>query len=183
MLLLLLLLSATPLRIVTVDSTFPLPSIQCIFFSDLYHLQILSDCIHEPSVAWQFHGEHLSSNVLFLASFTCPNYLSLASLVLSPKHFTCAVPQMYSFLILSILVTPNENLNIFSSVTSNSASCFFVNAAISKPYNNDGLTTVLYTLPFTFAGTLLSQMTANTIDLAYMSTRTCSLTEGEKISF
>ncbi|XP_068178365.1 uncharacterized protein [Antennarius striatus] len=50
--------------------------------------------------------------------WTCPNHLSLASLTLFPKPLTCAVPLMYSFLILSILVTPKENLSIFISATS-----------------------------------------------------------------
>ena len=49
---------------------------------------------------------------------TCPYHLSLASRVFSPNRPTCAVPLMYSFLILSILVTPNENRNIFHCVTS-----------------------------------------------------------------
>ncbi|KAF7653156.1 hypothetical protein LDENG_00086470, partial [Lucifuga dentata] len=79
---------------------------------------------------------------------TCPNHLSLASLTLSPKHLTCAVPLMYSFLILSILVTPKENLSILVSATSSSASCLFLSATVSKPYNIAGLTTVLYTFPF-----------------------------------
>ncbi|KAF7644146.1 hypothetical protein LDENG_00020260, partial [Lucifuga dentata] len=78
---------------------------------------------------------------------TCPNHLSLASLTLSPKHLTCAVPLMYSFLILSILVTPKENLSILVSATSSSASCLFLSATVSKPYNIAGLTTVLYTFP------------------------------------
>ena len=66
---------------------------------------------------------------------------------------------MYSFLILSIIVTPNENRNIFNSATSISASCLFVSATVSNPYNIAGLTATLYTFPFTLAGTLLSQIT------------------------
>ena len=66
---------------------------------------------------------------------------------------------MYSFLILSILVTPNENRNIFNSATSISASCLFVTATVSNPYNIAGLTATLYTFPFTLAGTRLSQIT------------------------
>ncbi|KAK3560504.1 hypothetical protein QTP86_009647 [Hemibagrus guttatus] len=53
---------------------------------------------------------------------------------------------MYSFLILSNLVTPKENLNIFSSATSSSDSCLFLSDTVSKPYSMAGLTTVLYTL-------------------------------------
>ena len=89
----------------------------------------------------------------------CPYHLSLASRVFSPNFPTCAVPLMYSFLILSILVTPNENRNIFNSATSISASCLFVSATVSNPYNIAGLTATLYTFPFTLAGTLLSQIT------------------------
>ena len=44
-------------------------------------------------------------------------------------------PLMYSFLILSILVTPNENHNIFNSATSISACCPFVSATVVNPYN------------------------------------------------
>ena len=74
---------------------------------------------------------------------TCPYYLNLASLTLSPICLTWAVPRINSFLTLSILVTPKENLNIFNSATASSASCFLVNGIISKPYSMAGLTTVL----------------------------------------
>ena len=66
---------------------------------------------------------------------------------------------MYLFLILSFLVTPITNLNIFISATSISSTCFFVTATVSTPYTIDGLTTELYTFPFTLAGNLLSQIT------------------------
>ena len=59
---------------------------------------------------------------------------------------------MYSFLILTILVTPNENRNTFNYVTSISASCLFVSATVSNLYNIAGLTATLYTFPFTLAG-------------------------------
>uniref|UniRef100_A0AAR2JTL4 proton-translocating NAD(P)(+) transhydrogenase n=1 Tax=Pygocentrus nattereri TaxID=42514 RepID=A0AAR2JTL4_PYGNA len=49
--------------------------------------------------------------LLFLLN-TCPNHLNLASLALSPNCSTFTVPLICSFLILSILVTPNENLSI-----------------------------------------------------------------------
>ena len=81
----------------------------------------------------------------------CPYHLTLASRVLSPNFPTCAVPMMYSFLILCILVTPNENRNIFNSDTSISASCLFVSATVSNPYNIAGLNATLYTFPFTLA--------------------------------
>ena len=52
---------------------------------------------------------------------TCPNHLSLACHV-SPKPNLHSL--IYSFLFLSIIVTPNENRNIFNYATSISASCF-----------------------------------------------------------
>ncbi|KAK3542800.1 hypothetical protein QTP70_003001 [Hemibagrus guttatus] len=54
---------------------------------------------------------------------------------------------MYSFLILSNLVTPKENLNIFSSATSSSDSCLFLSDTVSKPYSMAALTTVLSIQP------------------------------------
>ena len=69
---------------------------------------------------------------------------------------------MYSFLILSFLVTPIASLSIFISATSISSIYFFVTATISSPYTITGLTTKLYTFPFTLAGNLLSQITPDT---------------------
>ena len=45
---------------------------------------------------------------------TCLYQLSLASRVFSPNRPTCSVPLMYSVLILSVIVTPSENHNIFT---------------------------------------------------------------------
>ena len=54
---------------------------------------------------------------------TCPNHLNLAFLAFSPSLHVWVVPLMILFLILSILVTPKENLTFFSSATSSSAGC------------------------------------------------------------
>ena len=70
-------------------------------------------------------------------------------LVFSPYGPTCVFPLMYSFLILSILVTPNRN--IFNSAIS--ISCIF-----SNPYNIAGLTATLYTFPLSLADIRLSQL-------------------------
>ena len=74
-----------------------------------------------------FPGSYILSilNPIYPSSFlrTCPYHLSLASRVFSQNFPTRAVPLMYSFLILSILVTPNENRNIFNSATSICTSC------------------------------------------------------------
>ena len=69
---------------------------------------------------------------------------------------------MYSFLILSFLVTSIANLNIFISTTSISSTCYFVTATVSSPYTIAVLTTELYTFPFTLADNLLSQITLDT---------------------
>ena len=54
-----------------------------------------------------FHGNSILSILLpiYPSSFlrTCPYHLSLASRVFSPNRPTCAVPLMYSFLILPFL--------------------------------------------------------------------------------
>ena len=89
---------------------------------------------------------------------TCPYHLSLPSLIFIPNRFTLTVLLMYSF-----LVTPIANLNIFISTTSISSTCFFVTATVSSPYTIAGLTTELYTFPFTLAGNLLSQITPDTL--------------------
>ena len=89
---------------------------------------------------------------------TCPSHLSRAFRVFSSYHSTCAVAVMYSFLILSILVTPYENRNIFNSATSISASCLFISATVSNPHNITGSIATLCSFPFTLAGTRPSQM-------------------------
>ena len=54
------------------------------------------------------------------------------------------------------------NLSIFISATSISSTCFFVTATVSSRYIIAGLTTELYTFPFTLTGNLLSQITSDT---------------------
>ena len=93
---------------------------------------------------------------------TFPYHLSLTSFIFIPNRSTLTVTLMYSFLILSFPVTHIPNLNIFISATSISSTCFFVTAIISSPYIIGGLTTELYTIRFTLAGNLLSQITPNT---------------------
>lgn len=61
----------------------------------------------------------------------CSICLSLTSLNSTPKHLTRAVPLMDSFLILCILVTPEENLNVFNTATSSSVSCLLLSPTLS----------------------------------------------------
>ena len=93
---------------------------------------------------------------------SCPYHLSLPSLIFIPNGSTLTVPLMYSFLILSFLVTPIANLRIFISASFLSSTCFFVTATVSSPYTIAGLTTELNTFPFTLGGNLLSQITPDT---------------------
>ena len=92
-----------------------------------------------------FPGNSIS--IIFLPTYswsllmTCPYHLSLLSLIFIPNHSTLTAPLMYSFLILSFLITPIANLNIFISATSISYTCFFVTTTISSPYSIVGLTT------------------------------------------
>ena len=104
---------------------------------------------------------------------TFPYHLNLPSFIFIPNRSTSTVLLMCSFLILSFLVTPIANLNIFISATSISSNCFFVTATVSSPYTIAGLTTELYTIPFTIAGNLLSQITPDT--LLYLFHSACTL--------
>ena len=108
-----------------------------------------------------------SISIIFLPTYfwsllmTCSYDLSLLSLIFIPNHSTLTVPLMYSFLILSFLVTPIANLNIFIFATSISCTCFFVTATISNPYTIAGINPELYTFIFILAVNFLSQITPN----------------------
>ena len=112
-----------------------------------------------------FPGNSIS--IIFLPMYSwslliiCPYHLSLPSLIFIPNRSTLTVLLMYSFLILSFLVTLIANLNIFISSTSISSTCFFVTATVSSPYTIADLTTELYN--FLLAGNLLSQITPDTL--------------------
>ena len=77
-----------------------------------------------------FPGNSIS--IIFLPTYswsllmTSSYYLSLPSLIFIPNRFTLTVLLMYSFPILTFLVTSIANLNIFISATSISSICFFV---------------------------------------------------------
>ena len=88
-----------------------------------------------------------SVSIIFLPTYSwslliiCSYHLSLPSPIFIPNCYTLTVLLMYSFLILSFLVTPIANLNTFISATSiSSTNCFFVTATVSSPYTNAGLT-------------------------------------------
>ena len=89
---------------------------------------------------------------------------------------------MYSFLILSLLVTPIANLNIFISATSVSSTCFFVTGTVSSQYTFAGLITVLHTFPFTLAGNLPSQITPDTFLHAFYPACTLLFTSLSQLS-
>ena len=108
----------------------------------------------------------------------CSYHLSLPSLIIILNRFTLTVFLMYSFLILSLLVTPIANLNIFTSATSVSSTCFFVTGTVSSQYTFSGLTTVLFTL----AGNLLSQITPDTFLHAFYPACTLLFTSLSQLS-
>ena len=56
-------------------------------------------------------------------------------------------PLTCSFLILSFFVTPFIHRSSLISFTSSLFSCLYIVAHVSAPYNNAGLTTVLYISP------------------------------------
>uniref|UniRef100_A0AAR2JPB9 Protein FAM50A n=1 Tax=Pygocentrus nattereri TaxID=42514 RepID=A0AAR2JPB9_PYGNA len=137
-----------PLGVATADHLPPSCPIHCLLYFQTNHLHVHLHYIHKPSLrstsspsTRQLHLQHsliyiiddISIYPLFLLN-TCPNHLNLASLALSPNCSTFTVPLICSFLILSILVTPNENLSIFISATSSLASCLLDRATVSKPY-------------------------------------------------
>ena len=113
-----------------------------------------------------FPGNSISITLLSTYSWSllmaCSYHLSLPSLIFIPNPSILTIRLMYSFLILSFLVTLIANLNIFISATFISSTCFFVTAAVSSPYTIAGFTTELYTFPFILAGNLLSQITPDT---------------------
>ena len=102
----------------------------------------------------------LLSTYFWSLLMTCPYHLSLPSLNFISNRSTLTVPLIYSFLILSFLVTPIANLNIFISFIS--STCYFVIATVSSLYTIASLTALLYTFSFTLAGNLLSQITPDT---------------------
>ena len=100
-----------------------------------------------------FHYLGNSIFIIFLPTYswslfmTYPYHLSLPSLISIPNRSTLTELLMFSFLILFLLVTFIANLSILISST-----CFFITATVSSPYTIAGLTTELYTFPFTLAG-------------------------------
>ena len=126
--------------VATSDFPSPFGPIFCILLRHFNQSHVLSHCIHKPPfwpspfpLSWQLHPQHRSHNMPIIL----PLYMSKPpqSRVFSLNRPTCAVPVMYSFLILSILFTPNDNRNNFNSATSISAFCLFVSATVSISYN------------------------------------------------
>ena len=121
------------------------------FLAPTYHISffITSKNILFSLPLFLFPGNSISITLLPTYSWsllmTCPYQRSLPSLIFIPNRSSLTVPLMYSFLILSFLVTPIANLNIFISVTPISSTCFFVTATVSSPCTIDGLTTELHT--------------------------------------
>lgn len=116
------------------------------------HLWISSEVFLFPSKFSVFCPVYPLS-LLYISEISQPCLSNLVSKSLDP-----AVPHMYSFLILSLLVTANETFNIFRYVSSNFSSIF---ASNSKSYIIAG-PTILQTFKFLLAALLLSQISLYT---------------------
>ena len=115
------------------------------------HLHVLPPNINKPflwpssfPLAWQLHNHHPSPDILLIPPLHMLKPSQPRLSYMSPNPPTCVVPLIYSFLILLILVPPNESCRIFNSATVNTGSCLFVLSA--PPYA--GHTTSL--LPYRF---------------------------------
>ena len=160
-----------PLGVATAAVPPPFGSIICILLRHFNHCHVLSHrillrhfnhChvlphrIHKPPfrptpfpLSWQLLPRHPSPNipVIFPPYMSIPPQAHLSCFIPKPSHLrrpsNLLIPD--TGCVLSILVTANEKRNIFNSATSISASCLFVSATISDPYNIAGLTATLYT--------------------------------------
>lgn len=114
-------LSSAPFRGSQVTPSHPFPSI-LLSHTNLLHV------LH-----------YIGGLPFFLSSFV--QYIHYPSSAhMSPNHLTHAIPVMCSCLILSLLVTPNENINIFNSAT---FACLFVSDTMSKLCITAGLNIIL----------------------------------------
>ena len=99
-------------RVTSADFPCPFDPIFCILLRHFSRSHVLFHHIHKPPfwpslfpLSWQFHPQHPSPNIPVIF----PPYMSI-----TPQScFSCflfkplSLPLMYSFLVLSILVTPN----------------------------------------------------------------------------
>ena len=90
----------------------------------------------------------ITLRILLLFSIHAPHHFNLLSCTLLDISPTFVVHLVFSFLILSSLVTPLTHRNILISVTSNFFSCAFLTAHVSALYITAGLTTFMYTSPW-----------------------------------
>lgn len=121
-------------RIMPLCNAVSCPSVITSFFR--FRLPTSFDSCCNMGIAWK----RVSNSFKFYFVLSS-NYLCLASSTFSANHW--AVPLMYLFQILPVVVTPNENLNIFSSATSSLASCLFVSAIFCKSHIKAGFNTNL----------------------------------------
>ena len=154
-----------PSGVATADFPSPVVPIFCILLRHFNLSLVLFHHIHKPPswpspfpLSWQLHPQHPSPNIpiIFPPYMSIPPQSRLSCFLSKPSHLCC--PSDVLIPDFAILVTPNENRNIFNSATSISASCLFVSATVSNPYNVAGFTATLYTFPFTLADTRLSQI-------------------------
>ena len=101
-----------------------------------------------------FHVLITTPSCVFLS--TCPNHLSLTSLIVSLIYATPALALISSFLIFSIIfIIPIIHLNILISVLSSKPLSVFPSAQVWLPYIRTCLMTVLYTATLSIKAILL----------------------------
>ena len=103
-------------------------------------------------LCWSGYGWYAARSY----TFSPDSPFSLRSSFTQFAHLFSRLPLIFSFLILSNLVTPHIHRNIFFSATSIFFSCAFFAAHVSAPYTIAGLTIVFYTFPLILTFILLS---------------------------
>ncbi|KAI5103523.1 centriolar coiled-coil protein of 110 kDa-like isoform X2 [Silurus meridionalis] len=114
----------------------PHPPVLYICLFQPNYLHVFPHHIHKPpswsssfSPSWWLHPQHSPTNIhhvppLYMSK---PSQSRLPHLVSKTSYMRCPSNK------LSIVVTSNENLNIFSSATSSATSCLLLNVTVSEP--------------------------------------------------
>ena len=132
-------------------------SFYAVHFTRYFYLfiaNIYTRCTSLPTALFPTY----SSSLLI----TCPYHRILRSWTFFGISPTSVLPLIFSFLILSNLVTPHIHRNIFISATSIFFSCAFFTVHVTAPYTIAGLTIVLYTFSLILTFILLSHSTPDT---------------------
>lgn len=126
------------------SSSYILPSSGTSYLHGLYN-SIDLDWALPPGL---LHGSSIRSILPPTFSLSYFGHIQTISVLcrFTSKHVPRAVPLMYPFLILSILVPHKDNLHdILTSSTCSSASCLLFRVSVFQPDNSFSLTSICYT--------------------------------------